>query len=359
METKETDILNLFDFPIHHFPDRSIRWLLQDRENVRGLVEIVADELAAQIDFSRLTQLNTSFVSETLREQESDLIFRVPFHSESERDELIVYILIEHQSTVDVSMGFRVLAYMMQIWDVQRREWESEEVPKGEWRLRPILPIVFYTGSQRWNVPLSLRGLMEIPSVLSRFVPAFEILFLSVKETDVSDLTRSDHPFGWLLTVLQQEHSDIETLRSALQQAITHLSKLDAVHSDQLRRTIGYLLLLILHRRPSEEHTGLITILDERMLGMEVATMAEAMTGTISEQAYERGMEQGIEQGETRGKRAAIFKLLQRKFDSVPEALKTQIDETASSAELDVLFDRIFDATTLDDIHSFVSTKKN
>ena len=93
METRETDILNIFDFPTHHFPDRSARWLLQDKENVRGLIEIVAEQIAAHIDFNRLTQHNRSLISDTLREQESDLIFSVPFHSGSETDELIIYIL--------------------------------------------------------------------------------------------------------------------------------------------------------------------------------------------------------------------------------------------------------------------------
>ena len=144
MEIPETDILNLFDFPVQHFPDRSTRWLLQDKENVRGLIEIVAVQIASQIDFTRLTQHNRSFVSEALRGQESDLIFSVPFQDEAETDELIIYILIEHQSTVDASMAFRVLFYMTQIWDFQRQEWESEKVPKTEWNLRPILPIVFY-----------------------------------------------------------------------------------------------------------------------------------------------------------------------------------------------------------------------
>jgi hypothetical protein len=42
---EETEILNFFDIRIEHFPDRSARWLFQDKENVRGLVEIVAGEL--------------------------------------------------------------------------------------------------------------------------------------------------------------------------------------------------------------------------------------------------------------------------------------------------------------------------
>ena len=58
------------------------------------------------------------------------MVFRVPFQSGSDTDELLIYILIEHQSTVDPTMGFRVLYYMTQIWDYQRREWESQSSPQ-------------------------------------------------------------------------------------------------------------------------------------------------------------------------------------------------------------------------------------
>ena len=347
MDTPEIDILNIFDFPIQHFPDRSARWLLQDKENVRGLIEIISDRIASQIDFTRLTQLNRSFVSDTLREQESDIIFSVPFHGESETDELIIYILIEHQSTVDVTMGFRVLFYMTQIWDSQRREWESNDIPKSEWHLRPILPIVFYTGSQRWNTLLSLSGLMNIPNALARFVPTFDTLFLSVKEMATSDLTQTDHPFGWLLTVLQQEHADADVISAALQQAMLRLSNLETEGSQQLRRSVAYLLLLILHRRPVGEHRGLIDILDQHANEMEVNTMAEAIAGTLLEQ----GIEQGIEQGETRAKRAAVLKLLQSRFENVPEALTTQINEIRSHVRLDLLFDEILEAESIEDLH--------
>ena len=108
---EETEILNFFDIRIEHFPDRSARWLFQDKENVRGLLEIVAGELVELIDFHQLSQINRSFIPDNLREQESDLVFSVPLQSESETDELLIYILIEHQSTVDSTMGFRVLFY--------------------------------------------------------------------------------------------------------------------------------------------------------------------------------------------------------------------------------------------------------
>ena len=151
METKEIEELAFFDFPIEQFADRSTRWLLEAKENVRGLLEIIAEHLVVHLDFSQLVHINRSFIPDNLREQESDLVYSVPFHSESEAEELLIYILIEHQSTIDLTMGFRVLFYMTQIWDFQRREWESNNIPKSQWRFRPIIPIVFYTGEQRWQ----------------------------------------------------------------------------------------------------------------------------------------------------------------------------------------------------------------
>ena len=60
---EEAEILNFFDIRIEHFPDRSVRWLFQDKENVRGLLEIVAAELVELIDFSQLAQINRKFYS--------------------------------------------------------------------------------------------------------------------------------------------------------------------------------------------------------------------------------------------------------------------------------------------------------
>ena len=348
---QQTEEHNFFDIPIEHFPDRSARWLLRDKENVRGLLEILAGELVERIDFTQLTQLNRSFISDTLREQESDIVFSVPFQGNPETDEILIYILIEHQSTVDAMMGFRVLFYMTQLWDAQRREWESKNIPKSQWRLRPILPIVFYTGEQRWQTPVSLTSIMDIPETLSEFVPRFNTLFLSVKETAASDLTRTGHPLGWLLTVLQKEREDIASLRDALIAAVAGLNASDAVAFEQGRRAIMYLLLLILHRRPVEEQEALLTLVNRHAAEeMEVEKMAQSMAEVLIERGKAVGIEQGIEQGEIRAKQAAILKLMQLRFDTVPEVVVNEINAIGSRSRLDSLFEEVLAVEKLDEI---------
>ena len=362
METKEIETLTFFDFPIEQFADRSTRWLLEDEENVRGLLEIVAEHLVERLDFSQLSQINRSFIPDNLREQESDIVYSVPFRSESKTEELLIYILIEHQSTVDITMGFRVLFYMTQIWDFQRREWESSGVARSQWRLRPIIPIVFYTGEQRWQTPLTLSAVMDLPDVLSEFVPKFETLLLSVKDTDAVELTRTDHPFGWLLTVVQKEHAEREELRAALLEAVRHIDTLDEEKAHQWRRAIFYLYLLILHRRPSEEHEELKTIVHQQIQEPsrreEGETMAQTMAEYLIEEGEKRGERRGIEEGERRGerrgetqaKREAVLKLLRLRFDTVPESVTSRITSIRSLSRLDSLFEKAVTAQRLDDI---------
>ena len=336
---EEQEILNFFDIKVEHFPDRSARWLFQDKNNVQGLIEILASELVELIDFSQLTQINRSFIPNTLREQESDIVFRVPLRSEIEKDEVLIYILIEHQSTVDIIMGFRVLFYMSQIWDYQRREWDSQNVPNNERRFRPIIPIVYYTGSQQWKTPLTLDARMDIPDALVRFVPKFDTLFLSVKETDAADLTKTGHPLGWMLTVLQKEHADKEVISNALLEAISHINTLDEEQAKQRDNAIIYLLQLILHRRSAAEQQDLLTIIDQHTLGMEVETMVKSMADVLKEE------------GETRAKQDAVLKLLQFRFKDIPETICEKIASINTLSHLDLLFEKSMTIDTLDEIN--------
>ena len=189
---------------------------------------------------------------------------------------------------------------------------------------------------------------------------------LSVKEADESTLTKIDHPLGWLLTVLQKEHASVEVISDALIEAMSHLNTLDEASAQQRRRAIFYLVLLILYRRPSEEH-GELTHLVGRQVQQtsekeEIATMVQTMAEHLIEQGKAQGIEQGkiqgieqgkaqgIEQGKVQEKQAAVLKLLRLRFDFVPESLINQITLIQSPAQLDTLFEKAFTSRTLDEV---------
>ena len=352
-QTKNGEIPSLsLLFPSDKFPDRSTRWLLEFGENVRGLLEIVAADLVDILDFSRLTQVNRSFVPDNLREQESDVVYRVPFR-DKEKGEVWIYVLIEHQSTVDVVMGFRMLFYMVQIWDTQRREWEDQKVPRSQWHFAPIISIALHTGDNEWNVPITMDAVMELPDALKRFVPRFDTLFLGVKASDEAILTKTDHPFGWLMTVLQKEHSTKAEIMAAMKRAVSHINNtLSAEESNQWRRAIFYLYLLILHRRPPDEHDELKTLVYEQITEperrKEGETMAQTMADHLLQQGEQRGEQRGIEIGSLQAKRQDIVELLQIRFHTVPATLVEHVNAINSLERLNAVFKQAATVESID-----------
>lgn len=342
------------DTQIEHFPDRSLRRLLQDKEYVRGLVQIIAPDIEGSLDFSRITYEKRSFISKTLQERESDVLLSVPFQEDTDATDtevLLIYILIEHQSTVDKTMGFRLLSYMVQIWESQRREWETAKIPENERCLQPILPILLYTGSRPWTVPVSLTTIMDVPEILERFVPSFDTLFLGVKETEAEVLTQFGHPLGWLLRVLQKEHSDETELSEALADAVSHIASVGENFAPQIAETLRYFVQLIFHRRSLEERDALVDIIRQHIQDhKELETMAQTTAEFLIEQGIQRGIEQGKAEGKAEGKQDAVLKLLQLRFQNVPETLSREISNIHSLSILDRLLEQAMTAQSLDEI---------
>ena len=263
-------------------------------------------------------------------------------------------------------MGFRLLSYMVQIWESQRREWETAKVPENERCLQPILPILLYTGDRPWTVPVSLTTIMDVPEILERFVPSFDTLFLGVKETETEALTQSGHPLGWLLRVLQKEHSDKTEISEALADAVSHLASVDENFAPQIAEALRYFVQLIFHRRSLEERDALVDIIRQHVQDhKELDTMAQTTAEFLIEQGKAEGMEQGKAEGRAEGKaegraegkQDAVLKLLQLRFQNVPETLSREISNIHNLSRLDTLLEQAMTAQSLDEIdtHFFLN----
>ena len=338
MKLSNTERYHFFPSSLAHFADRSARGLLITPENASALVELVSEQIAAFLNFSQLTALNRSFLSETLREQEADLVFRVPFRDPSLGEEMLIHILIEHQSSADKKMGLRFLGYMYNLWLAEQQRWTEADVPTPQRRLRPILPILFYTGNTSWNLPLSPVSAIEVPEALTPFVPTFEVLLLDVKHTPPDELTRTGQPLGWLLTVLQKERASVEEITQALETALQHLETLQVSHT-QYHQAILYFASLVYHRRSPAERQPLIQVVDAYAPTMEVETMLQSM----AEITYQ--------QGARRASIESTLAILNRRFpeadlQTLPLALEA-IDDINRLKQLNI------EASIVDTFHVF------
>ena len=203
-------------------------------------------------------------------------------------------------------MAHRVLYYMDQIRDAECRSLENSNVPKSEWQFSPILPIIYYTGEQRWEEPVPLSDLIDAPKPLVRFIPKFDILFLNVKEMSETDLWNMDHPFGWLLTVLQKDRADAETLHRTMLMALSRLDTHEPEHPAQHRLALLFLVHLALFRRPEKEREDLMKLIQQHTDDTEVDNIMKSAAETLIEQGKTEGKAEGKAEGIEQGKAEGI-----------------------------------------------------
>ena len=330
--------------PVREFPDRGTKWLLEAPENTNCLLRIIAADLADCIDFSRLQHIPTTFIPDNLRKQEADVIFLAPFKAlaEGAGREFMIYVLIEQQSKPRREMGFRMLFYMTQIWDRQRRGWLDEKIPETQWRFRPILPVLFYTGKANWKPPLSITALMDIPAPLERFVPQHDTLFFNLKTTDPEELVAEGHPFGWVLRVIQKEDVDKEEFSEALKEVVFNLDRLPEEERNQWAKLMWYLVLLIIHRRDEEERPEMISVLDETVKNHNRREEVLKMGRTAAQALMEEG---ALQTGQE-----FLIEFIQSKFGSVPGGVERQIKAIRDMNRLRELTRRVPKANNVDEI---------
>ena len=256
----------------------------------------------------------------------SDLVYLLPFREKANASasEVMIYILVEHQSTVDPTMGLRLLSYMCQIWERQRRAYITQEVPKSEWQFQPIIPIVFYTGEQKWETLPSLETLMDLPEALRHFLPRFDVLLLDVKRAADETLLQSNHPFGWLLTVLKEADSkDIEPFVEALLRFGKHLQSLPESERSVWQQAIYFLYLLIFFRRSVEERAVLEQIVSETRPHLGLSDEEEQLMQSMAEHYFQQGIEQGTHQMSIE----STLNILTERFSNVDaDALRTRLE---------------------------------
>jgi hypothetical protein len=334
------------DAPIREFADRGIVWLLESPESLRGLIQLAAAWLAESLDFSRAERQNRSFVPDDLHRREADIVFRVPFRRGE--GEVWIYVLVEHQSRPDPAMGLRLLSYMVQLWEVQRKPADADSRPPLQ--ISPIVPIIFYTGRRKWETAPTLGSLMRLPAELEAFVPRFDILFLSLRDLGIDALT--DTPVAHVLASLLAADEPVERLAEVLRRAVAQIDPLfDSRHADWAR-LMHFLVLLVRHKREPGERDSLYNIVrevvDERRW-REVEKMGMTDAQVLVAKGRREGRQEGRQEGRREGRTEILLEMLEAKFGPLPQTVAPRIS-TLSDRDLSALTRKVLTAASLHEL---------
>lgn len=153
---------------VDHPHDSLFRKVFSDVGEAAGLLRTaLPGVLRDRMDWTSLKLLDGSFVDENLRQSQTDLLYEVAYGESAEP--VWLYVLLEHQSTPDARMSFRMLKYCCRIWDAGPREGPG---------LRPIVPMVFYQGRHGWTHSTQFADLFPEVAREWPWVPRFAHLLL-------------------------------------------------------------------------------------------------------------------------------------------------------------------------------------
>ena len=129
---------------IHHPHDSMVGAVLRDLSEAASLLRTyLPDEVQQGLNWSTLKLAEGSFVDEDMRRSESDILYEI--ERASGDDSIWLYLLLEHQSTPDRWIRFRLLKYCCRIWDMHLAQQPTPS------ELRPVVPLVYYQGERRWS----------------------------------------------------------------------------------------------------------------------------------------------------------------------------------------------------------------
>ncbi len=254
------------DPPLHDFPDRAIRLLLERRPHLQQLVSAVAPALAPGFDFTRAVSLQRELPLPDWRRREADLLFRIPFRDGAEA---LVCLLLEHSSAPDQRMPLRTLLYATLYWEREWRLWEDGHRRGEPLRLSPVLPIVFYTGHAEWDTARTLADLMPVVAPFQPYLPNWAPVLWQLNDQTVEQLLQGGE---WLqaLAVVRAERESADVFREVFAEVTRRLEPLSQQDRARWHDLMWFLVSWAYRRRPKAERQDMLAVVTARMNSVAV-----------------------------------------------------------------------------------------
>lgn len=112
--------------------------------------------------------------------------------------------LIEHKSDVDYNTIMQVFRYITFIWEDYEKEQEKMHAgiskTKG-FRYPPVLPIVFYDGTDRWTAATSLHERILFSNVLGKYIPDYQCVLIQLRDYSNAELMEKKDELSILMMI--------------------------------------------------------------------------------------------------------------------------------------------------------------
>ncbi len=303
---------------IHQPHDKFLKLSLgEPRVAQEFFTEHLPPTVLEKMNLATLKLENRSFIDENFKNSEADVIYSVQVAQTT----AYLYLLCEHQSTVDPLIAFRLGSYRMRLMELHLKQNPGQPLPL-------VYPLVIYTGQAPWNAPLNIFELFGNQQALAEewFFKPFQLL--DIHQLDDEDIRRRQ----WCgLVEFSLKYKQVRDFKQFLKTLLPWVREIEQQGSPGF--SLGKIVLkYTVDGVEGQDFDFFKESIREYLspaLGEEIMTLAQEL--------------------QQKGEATVITRLLKHRFHDVPESYLTQIKQ-ADEETLLSWSDKILDAQSLEEI---------
>lgn len=277
---------------INHIHDKTFRKILDDKKEFTIFINKIFN-LEEKLEEKDIEKYNRKFVSVDYTNQESDVIYKLKNKE--------IFILVEHQTKIDKKMPIRILKYELEIIRSRIDENNRLEFPI-------IIPIVLYTGKQRWNAKINYPS---YNSELARYrgLKKVEYNLVDINDYTIEDLYKENSILTKIM-ILEKSNKYLEIINN-VDKIVNEVydSKLyTQTQKEMLLNILNNTMINIVGNKKMKEYKI-------KLEGGENMLALYEMIENERNEIYSTGIKEGKVKGKIEGIKAIAKKMLRMKFD--------------------------------------------
>ena len=281
---------------INHIHDKTFRKILDDKKEFTIFINKIFN-LEEKLEEKDIEKYNRKFVSVDYTNQESDVIYKLKNKE--------IFILVEHQTKIDKKMPIRILKYELEIIRSRMDENNRLEFPI-------IIPIVLYTGKQRWNAKINYPS---YNSELARYrgLKKVEYNLIDINDYTIEDLYKENSILTKIM-ILEKSNKYIEIINNVdkIVNKVYDSKLYTQTQKEMLLNILNNTMINIVGNKKMKEYKI-------KLEGGENMLALYEMIENERNEIYSTGIKEGKLKGKIEGKiegiKAIAKKMLRMKFD--------------------------------------------
>ncbi|MBD5461398.1 MAG: Rpn family recombination-promoting nuclease/putative transposase, partial [Lachnospiraceae bacterium] len=221
--------------------DKGYKKSLSDpRQFLHFLQKYIGADWMLELKDYQLSLCDKEMLEKDYEGREADLIYRV---MRPDGREIYIFVLQELQSTVDYTMIFRILIYVVNTLLKHFLETDKKKRESVDFRLPAMVPIVFYNGEERWTAVDNMQTYQDGGEMFGDYILNLKYYLIDLASVEEEYILSTNTVIDNILYCdkFRRKQELVEVIRTAY----SRVQKLGAQELEAFRGWVKYILLSV------------------------------------------------------------------------------------------------------------------